>query len=120
LLYIASTAASAARRTARNASLKKPFIARHSCDQQHVWNDTWYFLPPAAVASIDRPLPMQNLSDLLQPLDAFDRHVFLSHRWLHSNHPDPDGDLWRWVRNFCFLLQTPESTGIWFDYCCLP
>ncbi len=49
-------------------------------------------------------------------------YYFISHRWLTSTHPDPNGEQFRFIKTHFDKLkdEVQQSWGFWYDYSCLP
>lgn len=49
-------------------------------------------------------------------------YYFISHRWLNSTNPDPDGDQFVFIKTYFDNLkpEVQDSWGFWYDYSCLP
>lgn len=56
-------------------------------------------------------------------LDSPEEHIFVSHRWDQSSHPDPSGRKFALIKERAAAMTPPDlraQTGVWFDYACVP
>jgi hypothetical protein len=50
----------------------------------------------------------------------FNTTIAISHRWLHPDHPDPNGELYRELMILCETLGLHDNQAFLIDYCSLP